>query len=59
MPATAATNIGRRGINPMIFPKDDVVIAVTEKELRAQGVKFCLRKIQAHNQCLVKSKVRM
>ena len=52
-----ASKLPLKGLHPMKFPKDGDVIPVTEKELRAQGVKFCLHKIMAQNQCLVKAKV--
>ena len=41
----------------MVFPKDER-IPVTEKELHAQGVNFCLHKILAKNQCMAKARVR-
>ena len=59
MPRESAPKLSMKGLHPMKFPRDDYVIPVTEKELRAQGVNFCLHKIMAQNQCLAKAKVNV
>jgi hypothetical protein len=48
----------RRGPNPMQFPEEGS-IPLTEKELRAEGITYCLNQIQSHYQCLARARVRI
>ena len=50
------SNTSTKGLNPMRFPRNDR-IPVTEKELQAQGIKFCFHKILAQNRCLAIARV--
>ncbi|CAB9522679.1 expressed unknown protein [Seminavis robusta] len=44
-----------RGPNPMVFPKEGT-IPITQSELRAQGVTFCIQQIQTQYLCLEKAR---
>jgi hypothetical protein len=55
---TAQQQRPRRGPNPMQFPEEGS-IPLTEKELRAEGITYCLGQIQSHYQCLARARVRM
>lgn len=44
-----------RALNPVRFPKNER-IPVTEKELHAMGVRFCVHKILGQNRCTAKAK---
>jgi hypothetical protein len=57
-PQTAQQQKPRRGPNPMQFP-DEGSIPLTEKELKADGITYCLDHIQLHYQCLARARVRM